>query len=278
MSAQKTISTSATSEKEDTPAAKFIRATKSYTPQKTDWIPDWRNPFSYNIDSSKDDSSRWAWEFLRRNRIFQKYCDDPTLWESDGNDPHKWKPCWGLAKYKRYDSEYVPAKARKGPGSSQSPEWSGTTPARIIDRTIGPLRREGVYNVSLDLLEGQVAVIFDLNECVSNPNLLKMQTKFAQDKLDEALHRHSSKKATAAKGTKPWGSKLLTYLRVADALASDTTVRRADIGKKLFEERLLLEKSAPDPTGIEFSRAIEPHIEVIWSLIYEGGYLRLLKA
>jgi hypothetical protein len=41
----------------------------------TSWIPNWCNPDEYP-DTEETSLYQWAWEFLRRNHTYQKYCDE----------------------------------------------------------------------------------------------------------------------------------------------------------------------------------------------------------
>jgi len=254
--------------------AQLLRAIKSHTPKKPPQTVDWRNASTYPIKSNTE-PSQWAWEFLRRNRDFQKYCDNPETQDTSTEDSWTWRPRWGLASYKPYWKNFVPARTYlRHP--DPSPIWTITQPARIIDRTNGPHRHsKKAHNFSIDLTQGQVAVIFDLSAI--NLAFLANQVNDVHKTLRLALARHQALMKNANAGVKTWKSKLLTCLRVVDALSCANPPSRKEIGQVLHKEGLVLKsRNTATIRGTEFSRATEYYMKGAYRLIYEGGYLRLL--
>lgn len=261
--------------------ARFLHAINSHKPKKTQWIPDWQDASSYGLDPLKTEPSQWAWEFLRRNRYFQKECDDPAASNGSTDDSSSCSPQWGLSVYKHYQYDYVPARnpAIKGIQPVQSPVWAVTRPLRVIDRTVGPLRHGGMQSFSLDLDVGHMAVVFDLNACIIDPNVLDTQIGSVRAKIDEALVRYAVGKEKVPLGAGAQIGKLLTVLRVADALACPNPPSRADIGRQLHKEKLVLKRQAlGSPTDQQLSIAVDYQITTAHQLIYERGYLILLGA
>lgn len=274
---EKLVPTRTAPEKENkervkTAAASFLHAISSHIPKNTDWIPDWQDASSYRLDLLKTEQSQWAWEFLRRNRYFQRYCDHAAL--VDDEDDQEWRIKWGLANYTHYKSSYRSASTNaKGHKLPPSILWGITQPARIIDRTVGPLRHPGVRTI--DLNEGQIAVIFDLNERLINPSFIKAQLSHVQAILNKAVRRQNTENLSRCINHQ--SANLLTYLRVADALSGPNPASRATIGNVLGNEKLLLTTAdLSERSEGEFSRAVQYPISVAYKLIYAQGYLNLL--
>lgn len=272
---------------------------EGYKPIHTKWIPNWMDVDSYDIDVEKTDHARWAWEFLRRNRYFQQNCevqlnfDEESIFKCEPLDPE-----WGLTDFKYYNTEYLPLQGKNGRRALVGPAWSMTQPFNVIDKTfapkatVGPMRKtrnprfmSGALADSFKLDNGHVEVIFDLHPGLINPDLLEMQIKNVGTLLREALERYQKgesdgiNKERVSFDTKTQSSRLLTILRVADAMAIANGPSREVIGKTLQSEQLVLKNKDPDLDGIEaseFSRAIQPHIKDAYQLIYRQGYLNFL--
>jgi len=158
----------------------------------------WQQASSYGFEPKKTVPEQWAGEFLRRNRNFQKECDDPVSQKLSGVD--SWNSRWGLEKKKHYQLPYVPESiwdGRMGNGRRVpvSPVWAITQPEKFIDgtkRVNGPDRNKGPQDCPLKLGKNQVAVVFNLYVgseilCLIHPDLLDMQVKNTHAKLK--LHR-----------------------------------------------------------------------------------------
>lgn len=270
---------------------------EGYAPIHTKWIPNWMDVDSYDIDVEKTDRARWAWEFLRRNRYFQQNCEDydfsntESIFSCEPLDPK-----WGLTDFKWYNAEYLPLHVRSGRRALVGPSWSITQPFNVIDKTFnpkaGPMRKtrnprfsSGALADSFKLGNGHVEVIFDLNPGLINPALLEMQIKNVGRLLRDALERYKKGEADGINKeresfvTNPQSSRLLTILRVADAMAIANGPSREEIGKTLQSEQLVLKNKDPEQdsiVGSEFGRAIQRYIEDAYQLIYRQGYLNFL--
>ncbi len=264
----------------NTSAASFLREIESYTATKKDWIPDWRDAKSYKVDPDTTDSSQWAWEFLRRNKKFQRECDKPSIRpELDEQGPPTWQRRWGLETAKSYSTEYRRPSGVGPAGKIPSPAWAITRPIRIIDTTIGPGRHKNTSRIcEIELRLGYVAAIFDLNAGLIDERLLDSQLASLKSAMMGTIKRLASNGLKQEIETKSFRrASLLTYLRVADAMSDTSRPTRKDIGEVLFEDEILLKGKDPETLGpAHYSRAISPHIEAANHLIYESGYLRLL--
>ncbi len=251
----------------------------SYTPINIDWLPDWKDQSSYNFDPAQASPEQWAWEFLRRNRRYQREIDEPSEsddWATDLEPDFIHQ--WGLAEYKPYYSNFQVATMREIAGmSKQSPRWAVMQPAKIIDSTQGPRQHKKSAIHSIELLNGQLVLIYDLNLALLDKKFLKIQHENSLQLLELAysrLIRRKEKRNPVRDRSVP---KLMTYLRVADAIASKDRPSRAVIGELLFKAKQILPESDGKGYGpMDFSRGIQELMKAAYELIYEGGYLQLL--
>jgi hypothetical protein len=255
---------------------------EGYWPKHTEWIPNWRDSTLYDIDPIKTDRSRWAWEFLRRNRHFQHECDSSPNFANPNPLRRTLNAKWGVY-YKSYQTEYASqGVGANGLHKNASPAWSCAEPKELIDRTEVKkhLSPPSPSTHAFVMAQSHVAALFDLNSCLSHPDLLNTQIQHLSEVLHGALERHQ-KRTRREKVARPnhQNASLRTYLRVADALACAIPPTRAEIGKVFQKEGLVLKDKDPDRDAIEdseFGRAIQPHIEDAFRLIYGHGYLSFL--
>jgi len=264
---------------EDAKPTLLEKEVASYTPKKTNWLPDWTDESSYNFDPAQVTPEQWAWEFLRRNRRYQRAIDEPSesdVWATqlEPDFIHQ----WGLAEYKSYQSNFQAAtRIEVGRMSKQSPRWAVMQPAEFIDSTRGPRQNEKSVIHSVELPNGQVALIYDLNLALLDKRFLSIQLENSLPLIEAAYSRFSRRKEKRIHIRDKSTKKLMTYLRVADALACKDRPNRSDIGEFLCKSNLILHESDGKGYGPDdFSRGIQTQMKAAYELIYEGGYLQLL--
>lgn len=255
-------------DKTETVEAKFARLMSEYKAKKREWIPDWKNRSGYeHLETAPEE--QLAWEFLRRNRYYQKECDEWSFENEDGlADARK----WGLSPTKHYSSEYTKS-APQG-----IPKWIAPRPHKIAS-TCADLAPNIHRTNQIELEDEQVAVVFDLSKKSEwlNVDLLAAQIEFLESILREAIENRPSNQAYLVR-TRPQKAKLIEYLRVADALSCSQKVSRKDIGKQFaFEGRLFADKNGQEEiSDADYSGAVSNHFEAAYRLIYEYGYLTRL--
>lgn len=210
----------------------------------------------------------WAWEFLRRNRLFQQYVDKSVLGKNPDfkGPPIKPPPQWGLVGLKHYKEQY-------GKGRIPEPSWLLTEPVEMIFRTSAMSLRHGNKEHPLTLEAGQVAVVFDLNHGLLHPNFLKIQIDTARSVLDEQLKRYSKVRPPEIEFTDVKRKKLLTYLRIADAMSGINRPSSQEIARTVLGDRY---RDESEVGPMDLQKAIHPQIKATRKLIYERGYLRFL--
>jgi len=257
---------------------------KSYTPKIFGWLPDWTDKSSYEFDPTQASPEQWAWEFLRRNRQYQRELDEPSKSDEWFNqvEPafiHK----WGLAEFKPYQSNFHAATKREiGGTSKQSPRWAVLHPAKCIDSTQGPRQHEKSVVHSVELLYGQVALVYDLNLALLDRKFLEIQLINSLSLLESSYSRLIRRKKKRSPVRDRSASKLMTYLRVADAISTEGKLSRAAIGEVLYDDGQILQNTPiaykTNLGAIDYSRGVQELMTAAYELIYEGGYLQLLAS
>ena len=256
-------------EKTETVETKFERLMQEYEPKRKEWIPDWKSRSSYeHLETASPE--RLAWEFLRRNRHYQKECDE-SPWDDDDALAGK----WGLSSLGSYSVNYTQS------GSPRNPKWIANRPHLIASSSrFFSLSSRPTNQIQLE--DEQIAVVFDIghkNDWL-NVDLLSAQVEFFKSVLTKAIENSPSNQAYLAL-TKSQPGKLIECLRVADALTSPQKASRKEIGRQFTADKLLFKKkidanTLDEITDAEYSGAVSNYFEAAYRLIYEYGYLALL--
>lgn len=253
---------------------------------------DWKNLDTYaGYEAWAGD--RWAWEFLRRNRFFQRDCDDLNVTLQKKQRPRpKLDPKWMLQAFKCYD-EHFSDDAK----DISEPKWSvfsrvecwDTNTSLRLGRAPQPLVIE-----ELVLQPGQIALVLDLNGCADLPDLLRLQWSSAWYKMAVSAARlrqaeqkeaskegKSSTKATSKRVSLPHKDKRIDYLRIADAFSAQYPPSLDEVCEVLHADGRLRKPDAKGNRNTEFSLTLAKNslykmIAASRSAIYEQGYLLLL--
>jgi hypothetical protein len=254
---------------------------------------DWKNPKSY-INYKKWTLEQWAWEFLRRNKFFQKDCD---AFEASRERNKKLPSQWQLHTFKSYSE---PFKGKE----LQSPKWSIFSQVEIWD-TNTPLRlkqpRRPWHVDDLVLRPGQVALVLDLNDANAMPSLLHAQWTSAWYKLALSARRlktDETKKAGGVADTSssamdlrpskrlslPRTDKLIDYLRIADAFSLNYPASLEEVCIQLHADGRLQasataeqsQKTSSPLVMVSAKNSLYKMIEASRRVIYDRGYLLLL--
>jgi len=234
---------------------------------------DWRTGAGYAPPAglSGEQHVSWlAWEALRRNVRFQRFCRKV----GDSNDGDGWSggPAssdWGLATYKCFDSDI------ELDDPSTWPQWIALEPAQIVGlveaQEVGRPgsqkrmeRPDRNAKRSIPIQGGQVAVVFDLARIASFKPILKRQLKQAHAELARLLEDlESTINRRDAVQTPQLGS-VIPLLRIADAMFDEPSMSREAIGAVVFSESL------------EPSKEMAKQVRKAVGLIYREGYMALL--
>lgn len=226
----------------------------------------WRDINSYSHITESEDLSIWTWEFLRRNRLFQKYVDELVF-----NKKYKPKglarsaPEWHLVSLKHYKEQF-------GEGRCSKPAWTVAEPVDIYFNTTYIRKHWKTRNQEVQLEHGQIAVVIDLNHGLLHPEFLSLQFQSAQLEAREQLKRLVGLNTPTTRPLNVPLGKLLTYLRIADAMSAPDKPSSKEIAVHLLDEKY----QHPDMMARDLQKAIHPQIKATRNLIYELGYLRLL--
>lgn len=243
----------------------------------------WREAGSYKYPGGAAYESWLAWEALRRNVLFQKYCDenDPAgeSWVENPQPHH-----WGLAKFKHYAQPIVKTD------EATWPDWTAARPADVIDFASprergGPrptnVRRKpsGSEKLVFTLQGGQVAVVFDLEHTRHFRSLLDYQVEEAGKRLRAIVNMLQGGADFAAPVEKPRAESVIDLLRLADAMLVTPRPSPAAIVSTIFPGGRKLGTTAS--TKGRRTKALAPgnlwrKVASATSLIYRQGYLQLL--
>ena len=190
-------------------------------------------------------NEQWAWEFLRRNHMFQEWCgavaNDRTKKRNNvaRND-------YGLIKYKPFWEPYA-ADGVKPPRftTRRIQSWSRVTSTQ---------QRRFEKEISLPLRIGEVLVKFNIRAIEKSTKALARQLEAAKTLLDKREKQWKKRKRLSLKPGRNRNSHLVDLIRLLDLveyndqfLAPDKKQDRADLYQILFER------------FINKSRKVAPH-------------------
>ena len=179
---------------------------------------DWRNESTYAFPGKVGFASWLAWEALRRNVLFQRFCEmhDPADDASWGDEPDP--SDWGLAKFKHYRESIDPHNA------SSWPDWQALRPTKLVE-LIAPaeVRKPGSKRTQMvspnansrtivTLNQGQVALVFDIEKIKHSKPMLDKQIEHAR----EELHKLAQLLRASSKVETPHEDSVIPLLRIAD--------------------------------------------------------------
>jgi hypothetical protein len=186
----------------------------------------WNKPESYWKPSQRyshpDDWTfgQWAWEFLRRNTEYQNDCiaveGGPAF--SRAHRAAETARKWGLRNLKPFKENY---------GYGTDCDWLSLKPKHHA-------AVEKKRKIDLSLECGQVALIFDLNECLPNSSALDVQLAQAKVWLDSWLYAYAQSRQQLPKSESVQKGKLFAYLRILDAFALESPPATIDLAKALL--------------------------------------------
>ena len=249
----------------------------------------WMDHINYSVPDDELRFSRLAWEALRRNLNFNKFCDRVGL---DGVDDWK-EPLnankWGLIAYKHYSCEF-------GGGLNQ-PQWIQNRPLEVID-LIRPIskgfgeRRKTVRpgsqaRKSVEIKYGQVAIVFDLEQTKYFKTVLERQIADARAQLDDLLKFIQKDTGVTSHIPAPKPEFVIPSLRIADAMMMPIPPSRVELAIKLFpgkfpeltenELDVAAGRAEPDPDmRRDAQKFMAERVQGAHDLIYGQGYIALL--
>ncbi|MGE8658717.1 MAG: transcriptional regulator domain-containing protein [Achromobacter sp.] len=184
-----------------------LRGTWSVVPAPHSELPNGRELTAY-VDYETWEASRWAWEFLRRNKEFQKACDSlPQEREDRILKLKKLIRNYGLTQFKHWKEEY-------GSGRDNQPIFDGV-------RIRANLKEDPMDLSDIPPLEkGQALILLEILPCLDDLELLQKRMTFAYKQLEERLRKYAEKnKLEKPVSRKPKINKpedLIAHLRILD--------------------------------------------------------------
>lgn len=262
----------------------FVHPTEfNYEPLCSIGNPNWKNPEHYKVSPEHEPHFflYLAWEALRRNRYFQKFCDDYISSNlQDWNIPPALLDQWGLTEFRHYKESFISE-------NSSEPSWLLPNPTRVIPNLYKDSSPKTKIAKSTDkkqfadgrrglvLEPGEVAVVFDLKGVAQFKSLLTLQLKAAQVQLNALLPQLRMDLGVLVPKVGGHKDLIIPSLRLADALLSNPELSRVELAKVLFPE--IIEEASKKAWGdMDIQDRMHSNIQRAAHLIYERGYLALL--
>lgn len=154
---------------------------------------------------------RWAWEFLRRNEIFQEECKRVNASNSE-EERCRVASEFGLRSYKSYTEAYK--------GKSGYPRFTIGLVTSISHLDVD---QDNNRKVRSELKPGHVLIRFDLSSALSDIHVLEKQIRMADNRLKRLLRSYETKLKVRSLVKKHSVSTFLDYLRLLDAQADGKT-------------------------------------------------------
>ncbi|MBK5119193.1 hypothetical protein IQ288_04790 [Burkholderia sp. R-69980] len=216
--------------------------------------PMWNDEGSYPPGLENWSHRRWAWEFLRRNPDYQEACRsvdrEPAWLESyQAGNAGRGRGSQGMLAARQRNAELAGRFGRcelKWFGEEYRDEedkqrlWLAETVTQIKGS------RPSGSEIRMELENGQVAMIFDLNRCLESGQAAKSSMlAHARKILDQELDTYVGKPSTEsrAKTNRYRRNKLFLWLRLYDAVEY-AKVERSEVAEVLY--RHLLDVPAVD--------------------------------
>ena len=282
---------------------------KRTTFKKEEWIPDWEKRTEYDYLTTASSSEEYAWEFLRRNKDYQLYCDSlssklktyrPMKAEEKVNRVYvgpshttKTKADWQIEFPKHYSERFFKETAT----AKQSPLFCARSVEVLADMT--DLTRPGIsgrlkyrstewddadadadatfsYERGLDfqihLLKGQLAISLDFNVALGNRRLFGTHLEEAVELARKKFILYQKTlKPPLQKNSKSHSFRLIKLLRISDGLAAGHS--RIQVGSTIKADY-------PQGFGLgvpeDIHRTTTKYVSELSMLIDKKGYLHLL--
>lgn len=246
---------------------------------------DWRDEKTYKYKGGADYISWLAWEALRRNVFFQRFCEERDHAQPGSHAEIHSLYKWGLDEFKDY-REGISKDSREKP-----PAWIVTKPMRIVDRASfwpEPYSdwRPGAGCVEEILVDdGEVAVVFDLKRMMCRRSILDQQLEDATKAIKVLFEAYISSEYVKNDVAIPQEGSVIGLLRVADAMLDKSKPTRKDIAEIVFPE--FYRKSNPEAARLAAEKCdakihtaalkdMSKKIKSAADLIYRGGHAGLL--
>jgi hypothetical protein len=210
--------------------------------------PSWDDRSSYPPEPENWSYRRWAWEFLRRNPAYQEDCRkvdrEPSwlaLWKTEKTargrgsqrmSADRLRNAETAARYGRCELKWFGEEYRDEEDEERL--WLAETV------TPGKGWRPSGNEIRMDLENGQVAMIFDLNRCLESGQAAKASMlAHAKAILDQELETYDSKLPVErrSKSVKVHRHKLFLWLRLYDAIEY-AEVERGEVAEILYKHLL----------------------------------------
>lgn len=231
-----------------------IRLDGIYRKFKVKERPVWRDGSSYPSEPENWSYRQWAWEFLRRNPAYQEDCrkvDREPSWlaswqtvratrggGSQGMLADRLRNAETAARYGRCELKWFGEEYRDEEDEERFWLAETVTPVKV--------RRPSGSEIRMDLENGQVAIIFDLNRCLKSGQAAKASMlAHAKAILDQELATYDAKLPIGrrSKSVKVHRHKLFLWLRLYDAI-EHAKAERGEVAEILYKH--LLEGSVTD--------------------------------
>lgn len=193
--------------KKQKPSKRKPRGTWSVVPSPHSELPNGRELTDY-AGYETWEVNRWAWEFLRRNKEFQKACDSlPQEREDRILKLKKLIRKYGLTQFKHWKEEY-------GALRDNQPIFDGV-------RIRANLKEDTMDLSDIPPLEkGQALILLEILPCLDDLELLQKRMAFAYKQLEERLKKYAERnnleKPVSRKPKINKSEDLIAYLRILD--------------------------------------------------------------
>ncbi len=217
---------------------------------------------------------RWAWEFLRRNKRFQAWCNSDeisTLTKKKINEIAREE--FGLIEYKHFMERFSDVGVKKPRfTTSNIQSWSFITDEEI---------NKSNKNIKFIRQPGTVLIRFNVRAISKSAKALNKQLEVAKSRLNKRKEKWLKLSADTVDKGRVKITDGIGYLRLLDIVNyNDTLEKKNKMTKdKLYEKAFpnLAWREKSDPADkVEFERAFESRIET--ALNYAESYYLELAA
>ncbi|MDR7050804.1 hypothetical protein J2X54_003291 [Duganella sp. 3397] len=237
----------------------------------------------YGILTDETPFRHYAWEFLRRNRFFQRQQDGINRRRHDRDDDIEWGfqpsqdrlPTTGLSNAIHYSRDYISETVeKKWPGKPAVVQWEIAT--EMLSRLTLPknLPRQ---SAGLEYQESQVSIIFDLVSLAPGIAAIDLQLEIARERLVALAAMQGN--LVAKRPSTPSRGKLRNLLRIVDLFSCQDRRRVGEVTETYFKKyKSIHELQLADKKLSKKSR--EGHVgdllDRAFSYVYCREYLQLL--
>lgn len=224
--------------------------------------PDWTNPASY-INHESWTNKTWAWEFLRRNKEYQRKCKENA--KENTEIKKALAKDFGRCNLKHFRRAYYPSEENEKLWLSETivkkRTWHDTDDAKT----------------ELDLSRGEVALVFDLKQVrYGGTAAITTLLNHAKEILFKELQTYGKKLDADEKPSisKPRRKRFFLLLRLYDA-KEHNKASNEDIMKILYASKLEKGKPISADKKIELGKTISADFIKAKKMV-QSGYLSLV--